>query len=415
MPKTTLKYAKELYDEREMIFRELNSRYSFEDLMKKENEFVSLCKELASTKGMVRSLPIFLKQSEETLEDSVIWMIGEYIVLLSKDEEAFQKSKNKIYRNAISMLEEKSQKYFIEKFLGEEYLLKVQYIIRDNRYSNYLDTIIKYMNTIEDIRKRYKYYGILALFHKKEYYPEILQAFQEEKSEYQKNDLAFLLLPAPLPEVWEHYQQKTTQGSDEASEILSLYGSPSDFVHIEKCIEKSWDDSSALVNIGNWLRWFGYSNDDAMTLYLKMLKHPSEDVRYTYHLLLFSFLEDDENMQDANELMEEDELDIQTLSSYWNGKKSYLKRTLKENVRMWHGKEFDLLYVLESIEKSPVIGELNGIVCHLRIWTGENFAFDPNALFKRQFEQLEVIKQWLRDNKERFPAGRWYRWGVDIT
>jgi len=402
MPRKSLEYAAELYRERDNIFTSLNSKYTYEYLIEKEHEFVNFCKELADTKGMILSLPTFLKSKKQSLEDELVWSIGYYIILLSNDENAFSSSMKKIPPKAISMLDKEEQKNIIEKYIKENLVGKVDYIIEDNNYIEYIDEVINQNNG----------YKFIAAFHQSKGYNLLLETFKEE-SAYEKEMLALDLLPAPLPEIWAYYQQRTSNGDNIANETLCLYGSPSDFSYINTCIKASWEDTGALINIGNWLRWFGYAGRDGFTMYLTMLKHPDNDVREIYHRLMMSFFKkDDSMMQDAWDLIN---TESETMLNFWKEKKDYVNQTLNPSVRIWHGEPFDLLRVTEIIADSPVIGDMGGIVSHLRIWTGENFAFDSNALFEKQFEQFEAIKQWLRDNKERFPAGRWYRWGRDVT
>jgi len=58
MPRITLEYVAEKYKERNNLFMDLK----WDKMLEKEEEFVSLCKELASNRAMVLSLPDFLQK-----------------------------------------------------------------------------------------------------------------------------------------------------------------------------------------------------------------------------------------------------------------------------------------------------------------------------------------------------------------
>jgi len=411
MPRVTLEYVAEKYRERDNLFMDLK----WEEMLKKEEEFVALCKELASKKAMILSLPIFLNTKKEYLSDELLWDIGAYILLLSKDSNSIKKSTEWIGSHEVSFLNEKNQKEYINSKIEENDSLKMTSLITCNNYVEYIDEIIKNMNEEVDLRYRYIYFAILASFKQKKFYSMFLNAFEKEDKEFEKEILAYKLLTAPLPPIWKYYQNKISNKEEEKAHeffyVVASYGSPDDWEYIKKLIENSMDNSDALIMIAYNLGDFGYVG--GFKTYFKMLKHVDHDVRKTYHMLLLNFFYTDKDFLEEAEKIED--FESETLLTFWNNKKEYIAQKLDKDVHYWNGEPFDLLKVTEYKSSSSVIGELNHLVASLRIWTGENFAFDPHALFKRQFEQLEVIKQWLRDNKERFPAGRWYRWGVDVT
>ena len=410
MPRKTLEYAAEIYRDRDELYKVLK----WDEMLEKEQEFVDLCKELAAKEAMILSLPYFLNNEEkQSLEDEDVWMIGYYIILLSKDETAFSLIKS--YGFAMSKLDKEGQKYVIEKRIEAGNSVGLGGIIRDNNYTEYIDEIVKALNEKEDIRKKYTYYSMLIDLHQEEYYEEAIKAFNSEKKEFKKDSFATgLLSSVPLPDIWEYFQEETFKGDKESAETLALYGSPSDFKYIKECIKLSMDDSEALIHIGNWLSWwYGYASQDSFSVYLAMLRHDNNEVRETYYRLMMSFFEEDDPMMEGAWNLENTQ--SQTMLDFWQDKQDYVNETLELNVRMWRGKPFDILTVAEEIGGSNVIGHMRGIVDHLRIWTGQHFAYDDDALFVRRFEQFESIKQWIRDNKEQFPAGRWYRWGKDIT
>ena len=412
MPKVTLEYVAEKYRERDNLFMDLK----WDEMLKKEEEFVEQCKELASNKAMVLSLPMFLNTEKKSLADELVWDIGAYIVVLSKNEDVWRKLDKRmlIPSLAISKLDENMQKYYINKKIEVKNSIGVTRLITDNNYVEYIPEIIENMNKKDDIREKYSFFEMLALFKQEQFYPMFIDAFKNEEKASKKETLAYRLLNAPLPQVWEYYQDKISQEDDEAHEffnVVASYGSPADWEYIEKLVENSWENSEALIMIAYNLGDFGYVG--GFELYLKMLKHSDEEVRKIYHKLMCNFFYTDEDfLEEAGKI---EDFESKTLLEFWNSKKEYIENSLDKDVHLWNGEPFDLLKVAEYKGASSVIGELNYAVESLRFWTGENFAFDSDALYKRQFEQYEAIKQWLRDNKDRFPAGRWYRWGVDVT
>ena len=411
MPRKTLEYARELYRDRNELYKDLK----WDEMLEKEQEFVSFCKELAKNKAMILSLPMFLKtEKKKSLEDEDVWMIGYYIILLSRDDDAFNKISACPYGGAPQMLDKQEQKDFIEKCIQMSDTVGISYLITNNNYVEYTKVIIKLLEDEEDIRDKYDYYCLLVELHQETYYTEAIEAFSKEEDKWEKDGFAKgLLSSVPLPEIWHYYQTRTAKGDYESSPTLSLYGSPSDFVYIKQCIEHSWDDSEKMVYIGTWLSWLGYVSTDTFAMYLKVLEHPDEEVRKSYFRLMMTFfVDDDPVMKDGWKIAD---TKSETMLSFWHSKRDYINQVLNPKVRMRYGKPFDLLEIAETIGSSNVIGHMGGVVNHLRIWTGEHFAYDDNALFAKRFEQFEAIKQWLRDNKERFPAGRWYRWGRDVT
>lgn len=411
MPRVTLEYVAEKYRERNNLFMDLK----WEEMLKKEEEFVTLCKELASKEAMILSLPIFLNTEKKSLADELVWDIGAYILLLSKDSKSIKKFKARISNQIVSLLNEKNQKEYINSKIEENDSVGITFLITRNNYVEYIDEIIKNMNEEEDLRGKYDYFEMLAAFKEEKFYPLFLDAFKNEEEEFQKEMLAYGLLNAPLPPIWKYYQTKISNKEEEEAhqffEIVASYGSPSDWGYIKKLINNSWNNSDALIMTAYNLGDFGYVG--GFDIYLKMLTHSEEEVRQTYHNLMLNFFYTDENfLEEAKEI---ENFEITTLVDFWKNKKEYISQKLDKDVHYWNGEPFDLLKIAEYKGASSVIGELNYAVNSLRIWTGENFAFDNHALFKKQFEQYEAIKQWLRDNKERFPAGRWYRWGVDVT
>ena len=410
MPKTTLEYVAEKYKERNNLFMDLK----WDKMLEKEEEFVSLCKELASNRAMVLSLPDFLNTKKESLADELVWEIGIYILLLSEDDENLKKLKQRI-NDQVSLLEQVKQKKYIDKKIEENDAVGMIFVITRNNYTEYIDEIIKNMNEKEDVRKKYNYFKMLSLFKQEEFYPMFLDAFKNQEETSKKESLAYGLLNAPLPPIWEYYQNKISQKKEEEAHeffyVIASYGSPSDWQYIEKLVENSMDNSEALIMIAYNLGDFGYVG--GFELYINMLKHTDDEVRMTYHKLMCNFFYADEAFLKEAEKLEE--FDSESLLKFWNSKKEYISKHLDRDVHYWNGEPFDLLKIAEYKGASSVIGALKYAVDSLRLWTGENFAFDNQALFKRQFEQYETIKQWLRDNKDRFPAGRWYRWGVDVT
>lgn len=410
MPRITLEYVAEKYKERNNLFMDLK----WDKMLEKEEEFVSLCKELASNRAMVLSLPDFLNTKKESLADELVWEIGIYILLLSEDDENLKKLKQRI-NDQVSLLEQVKQKKYIDKKIEENDAVGMIFVITRNNYTEYIDEIIKNMNEKEDVRKKYNYFKMLSLFKQEEFYPMFLDAFKNQEETSKKESLAYGLLNAPLPPIWEYYQNKISQKKEEEAHeffyVIASYGSPSDWQYIEKLVENSMDNSEALIMIAYNLGDFGYVG--GFELYINMLKHTDDEVRMTYHKLMCNFFYADEAFLKEAEKLEE--FDSESLLKFWNSKKEYISKHLDRDVHYWNGEPFDLLKIAEYKGASSVIGALKYAVDSLRLWTGENFAFDNQALFKRQFEQYEAIKQWLRDNKDRFPAGRWYRWGVDVT
>jgi len=410
MPRIPLEYVAEKYKERNNLFMDLK----WDKMLEKEEEFVSLCKELAFKRAMVLSLPDFLNTKKESLADELIWEIGIYILLLSEDDENLKKLKQRI-NDQVSLLEQVKQKKYIDKKIEENDAVGMIFVITRNNYTEYIDEIIKNMNEKEDVRKKYNYFEMLSSFKQEEFYPMFLDAFKNQEETSKKESLAYGLLNAPLPPIWEYYQNKISQKKEEEAHeffyVIASYGSPSDWQYIEKLVENSMDNSEALIMIAYNLGNFGYVG--GFELYINMLKHTDDEVRMTYHKLMCNFFYADEAFLKEAEKLEE--FDSESLLKFWNSKKEYISKHLDRDVHYWNGEPFDLLKIAEYKGASSVIGKLNYAVDSLRLWTGENFAFDNQALFKRQFEQYETIKQWLRDNKDRFPAGRWYRWGVDVT
>jgi len=344
----------------------------------------------------------------------LIWEIGIYILLLSEDDENLKKLKQGI-NNQVSLLTQVNQKKHIDKKIEENDTVGMTFLITRNNYTEYIDEIIKNMNEKEDVRKKYNYFEMLSSFKQEEFYPMFLDAFKNQEETSTKESLAYGLLNAPLPPIWEYYQNKISQKKEEEAHeffyVIASYGSPSDWQYIEKLVENSMDNSEALIMIAYNLGNFGYVG--GFELYINMLKHTDDEVRMTYHKLMCNFFYADEAFLKEAEKLEE--FDSESLLKFWNSKKEYISKHLDRDVHYWNGEPFDLLKIAEYKGASSVIGEMKYAVDSLRLWTGENFAFDNQALFKRQFEQYETIKQWLRDNKDRFPAGRWYRWGVDVT
>jgi len=196
MPRQTLEYARELYRDRNELYKELK----WEEMLEKEQEFVTLCKELAENKAMILSLPMFLKtEKKKSLEDEDVWMIGYYIILLSKDDDAFSKMKS--YGGAIRMLDEEGQKYMIEKYIQMNKTIGVSYLIENNNYIQYVDVIIKLLEDEEDIQEKYDYYCMLINLHQQQYYKEAIEAFLStpiDMTQLQELKTASSLLEAPI-------------------------------------------------------------------------------------------------------------------------------------------------------------------------------------------------------------------------
>ena len=406
MPKQALEYALELYNKRDDLYMDLKH----DELIEKEHEFVAYCQELADNPAMRQVLPDLLKTLKE--DDYSRLRMGQYIALLTQDGSLWEKIRDAGASDAFSMLPEKQQKLIINQYIGWGKFPRVEGLITKNHYTEYLDNVVKQLRQEKD-NDRYDYYAILAQWHVESLYPEMLTAFGEETTLYKKGWLAYQLLPAPLPEVWQVIQDLATNEDSYVAhpkaELLCTYGSPSDFSHIQRFLKNAWDIPGYILYVAQQLGDLGYAG--GFNTYYQMLDHPDWDVREKFHRLMLNFFDKkDPNLEDAWALLDE-ETDGKTFQRYWSGKAAYTNKTLDPELHYWNGKPFDLLAFAEYWEGSSTIGMLDHAVTRLRIWTGGEFPFDSYALYERQFAQYEAIKDWLRDNRERFPLGHWYRWG----
>ena len=409
MPKQALEYALELYNKRDDLYMDLKH----DELIKKEHEFVAYCQELADNPAMRQVLPDFLMNLADDDDSRQLLRMGQYIALLTQDDALWWKIRDAGANKAFSMLTEEEQKWIINLYIAtNKFPNRVFYLIRNNYYKEYLDNLINQLRQKEG-EGRYDYYETLAQWHVESLYPEMLTAFGEETTLYNKGRLAYQLLPAPLPEVWQVIQDLATNEDSYVAhpkaELLCAYGSPSDFSHIQRFLKNAWDIPGYILYVAQQLGDLGYAG--GFNTYYQMLDHPDWDVREKFHRLMLNFFDKkDPNLEDAWALLDE-ETDGKTFQRYWSGKAAYANKTLDPELHYWNGKPFDLLAFAEYWEDSSTIGMLDHAVTNLRIWTGGEFPFDPNALYERQFAQYEAMKDWLRDNRERFPPGHWYRWG----
>lgn len=408
MPKQALEYALELYKKRDDLYMDLKH----DELIKKEHEFVAYCQELADNPAMRQVLPDFLKNLATDNYSRKLSHMGQYVALLTQTHEIWDGLKDLIFSKAVAMLTEAQQKQVVDWYIGVDNFYWVDNLVERNHYKEYLDNIIQQLRQKEG-KDRYNYYQTLAQWHVESLYPEMITAFSEESNLTRKDRLSYQLLPAPLPEVWQFIQDLATNENSYVAhpnaELLCIYGSPSDFSHIQRFLKNAWDIPGYLLYVAQQLGDLGYAG--GFNTYYQMLDHPDWDVREKFHRLMLNFFDKrDSNLEDAWALLDE-ETDGKTFQRYWSGKATYANKTLDPELHYWNGKPFDLLAFAEYWEGSSTIGMLDHAVTNLRIWTGGEFPFDPNALYERQFAQYEAMKDWLRDNRERFPPGHWYRWG----
>ena len=205
MPESALKYALELREERELFFRDggRGSEEATHQMLEKEREYVDFSRELAKKEVILKALERIIAETDNSYFGRDLKNQAHYVGFLSDDKELHKTLFQTTHSHwAISQLDEKLQKNFLKKMAEMGFIVRGSLVIEDNGYLEYFPELFQKMEEEKDQTERYDYLRIFSYYCTQKFCEIMVDALNSEKSEREKEWLAYKLLPAGIDEVW---------------------------------------------------------------------------------------------------------------------------------------------------------------------------------------------------------------------
>ena len=449
MPVTSLKYVCELYKESQYGNPSLFDEKKMPERVEREAYYFQVCEELSRKPAMLDAVITIMQDVtiEECIRDQAA-----YIGLLSERRDLWIQIENVPIRLrgqgldwCYSRLPDERQQELLQMGLRGETpqpLLHLAYV------NGYREGVIEYLldasGEPDDNKVKFHHASLFGAFRPGEFNDYFLKRWRTLPDGYDpqwhtadKTEAASYLFDMGIEEAYDYSRYAMIHGWEYGGggRTLGVYGSPGELPFFRKVIKERWDDDGLLESILVTLKILGSAQ--SMNLLYLLLDHPSPFIRAKAHVTLLYFFDAydkcgqpldgtvaaeglallGDNVPGDYYLPKDEAPPPAVFKRFWDKHQATANAEINGSIRhhlprLGPAKPYDIIGRLKDPYETGTdrLG-INNIL----LACGQYFAFDPEAFAAKKRKQYQIILDWAEANRERFPAGRWYRWGKDVT
>ena len=390
-----------------------------EKLITRQKEYDEYIYELAENEPLRQYLNEIINtvdSEERTKKDDILRKISAHVALVSKDKTCLDLSLKHTHIYVTEVLPYCNSdivEYWMEDLLQnvKEYHTHLLTYYADFIARNNLKKYVKYFFDNEEkfIIHDYDTYLMLAYTQDPKAKETLLEALITQDS-FGAANAANALLVLGEEAGMQYFRQSIVDRvyQNDTGREIAIYGNRADLKLDKDYFAEISDDTDVLT------RTYLHGGKELIPYYYDIIvNHEIEEAKEIAHLALAqTFLPEDE-FEDYADMLDEDEWD--EIAQTW---KIWIEENYDEllDQRYYENKEpFRIKTTLEEVKTSfnNPIGFARWQ--RLAIYTGQIMPFDPMAYYEKQLAQNKAMEDWIDKNSDRFPDGRWYRFGNDVT
>lgn len=418
MPTASLNFILDMYGENcDDIFVTFAEKGDVEDIIATEEDYIDLVTTLSKDEHVLAQILPLLSDDNSAEENNQIALLGlgaerdeHWVFIIDRlfplSEPAFS---NIDFRWLLSRLTPTRQHDIIYFMLADKRYISgyadIEAVVFANKIDRFYPLFIQGQDKFLSYNGRCAY-SLLAEI------GEVTSLFlllKQEKDLFLRTRIAHWQLYAQDASALDFFFEQPVFLDDEGHHFTKF--SSRQQLPLMKALLSERDDNKLIINMQE-LTWFGCA--ELIPLFARLLTHPNYQVVYQAHYAIAAFYSSYSDIgvavaEISAKMEQQPAIKPQEIISFWQ----YIPKP-ESDVRYYEGEVFNLGRMIINNRMLPYREQLATFIYDVAIWSGQKFAFDPHAPYRKQFEQYNQMEQWFKHNPELCQSNKWLLFGQEI-